>query len=342
MGEWPPVGGHGGTKSSNAHAREGNRGKGSDVTTMLVATSGGHLTQLHLLRRRIAVRDDVLWVTDATAQSESLLAGERVVALPNRPPRAYVGVVRDYLSLCGVFRRERISHVYSTGAQMALSAMLAAKTFGVPFSYIESGTRVRELSATGRVLARVPGVERYVQYPFAANDRWRFALSVFEGFRVVPSEPPAHPPWVVVTVGGNAHYGFERLVRHVHSVLPSEWEVLWQVGPTDVSGLGIETVRSLPARRLRDEIRRADLVISHAGTGSILTALELGLRPLVVPRRAAAGEHVDGHQNDLAAFVSGEGLALVREADEITLDDLRDCLRWRVVASTDADPVALD
>jgi UDP-N-acetylglucosamine transferase subunit ALG13 len=312
------------------------------MTAMLVATSGGHLTQLNLLRPRIVPRDDVIWVTDATAQSTSMLAGQRVVELPNRAPRAYLGILGDYARLCGVFRRERIDHVYSTGAQMALSAMLAAKTFRVPFSYIESGTRVRELSATGRLLARVPGIARYVQYPFAADARWRYALSVFEGFRVEPAEPRPGAPRVVVTVGGNAHYGFERLVRSLHAVIPADWSVLWQVGPSDVSDLGIETVASLPNDELRREIAGADLVISHAGTGSILTALQLGKRPIVVPRRAAHGEHVDGHQNDLAAFVASEGLALVREADEITLDDLEDSRRWRVSLVGRPDPVVLD
>jgi UDP-N-acetylglucosamine transferase subunit ALG13 len=312
------------------------------MTAMLVATSGGHLTQLNLLRSRIVPGGDVLWVTDATAQSTSMLAGQRVVDLPNRPPRAYLGILRDYVRLCGVFRRERIDHVYSTGAQMALSAMLAAKTFRVPFSYIESGTRVRELSATGRVLARVPGIARYVQYPFAADNRWRYALSVFDGFRVVPAEPGSGPVRVVVTVGGNAHYGFERLVRSLHALIPAEWSVRWQVGPSDVSDLGIETVTSLPNEELRREIAAADLVISHAGTGSILTALQLGKRPIVVPRRAAHGEHVDGHQNDLATFVAGEGLALVREADEITLADLEDSRRWRVELIGDPEPVTLD
>lgn len=314
---------------------------GDFVTTMLVATSGGHLTQLNLLRPRIVPRDDVLWVTDATAQSESMLAGQRVVELPNRAPRAYLGILRDYVRLCGVFRREPIDHVYSTGAQMALSAMLAAKTFRVPFSYIESGTRVRELSATGRVLERVPGIHRYVQYPFAADARWRYALSVFEGFQVVSADPRAGTPRVVVTVGGNAHYGFERLVRNLHAVIPSDWSVLWQVGPSDVSDLGLDAVVSLPNERLRAEIAAADLVISHAGTGSILTALQLGKRPIVVPRRAAHGEHVDGHQDDLAAYVASEGLAVVREADEITLADLRESLHWRVTSVGDPEPVQL-
>ena len=308
---------------------------------MLVATSGGHLTQLHLLRPRIAPGSDVVWVTDRTAQSSSLLAGELVVSLPNRAPRAYLGILRDFVTLRRVLRENEIEHVYSTGAQMALSAMLAAKLSRVPFSYIESGTRVRELSATGRVMDRVPGIARYVQYPFAANARWRFAISVFEGFEVVPVEPPDRVPRVVVSVGGNAHYGFERLIRHLHAVLPREWSVLWQVGPSDVSDLGIATVVSLPAAELREEIAKADIVISHAGTGSILTALSLGKRPVVVPRRAAHGEHVDGHQDDLADYVAGAGLATVLEADAVTLEDLDESRRWRVLTANDLERVAL-
>ncbi|MBF0672926.1 MAG: glycosyltransferase [Salinibacterium sp.] len=310
---------------------------------MLVATSGGHLTQLHSLRSRIAGTENVLWVTDVTAQSRSLLRGERVFGLPNRPPRAYLGVVRDAVSLAKRMRRERITHVYSTGAQMALSALLAAKLHRIPFSYIESGTRVRELSATGRVIDRIPGVQRYVQYPFATNDRWRFALSVFDGLSVeeVPLPPEGHTPRVVVSVGGNAHYGFERLIRRLHAIIPPTWSVLWQVGPTDVSGLDIDAVPSLPAAELAREIERADIVVSHAGTGSILSVLRAGKRPIVVPRRAAHGEHVDGHQDDLADYVDARGFALVREADELTLDDLIENQRWVVRPAGQAAPVAV-
>ena len=74
---------------------------------------------------------------------------------------------------------------------------------------------------------------------------------------------------------------------------------------------------------------------------SILTALSLGKRPIVVPRRAAHGEHVDGHQDDLAAYVDRAGLALVREADEITIEDLEENRRWAVKRAADLAPVAL-
>jgi UDP-N-acetylglucosamine transferase subunit ALG13 len=49
-----------------------------------------------------------------------------------------------------------------------------------------------------------------------------------------------------------------------------------------------------------DTMRRADSVICHAGVGTIITALKTGHTPVVVPRQARYGEHVDDHQLDIA------------------------------------------
>ena len=43
---------------------------------------------------------------------------------------------------------------------------------------------------------------------------------------------------------------------------------------------------------------------------------------MLVPRRAAYGEHVDDHQTGIARELGGRGLAVVRQADEISEDDL--------------------
>ncbi len=85
-------------------------------------------------------------------------------------------------------------------------------------------------------------------------------------------------------------------------------------------------------------------MISHAGTGSILTALQLGKRPIVVPRRAAHGEHVDGHQDDLAALrrerrVSRSSAKPTRSPSPTSARALR---RWRVISVGDPQPVRLD
>jgi UDP-N-acetylglucosamine--N-acetylmuramyl-(pentapeptide) pyrophosphoryl-undecaprenol N-acetylglucosamine transferase len=310
------------------------------MTTMLVAISGGHLAQLHLLAPRITAGDDVVWMTDDTAQSRSLLAGERVYHVPTRPPRDTIGVLRDTRVAQRAFAEHRIDRVVSSGAQIALSALIPALLRRVPFSYVESATRVTGLSTTGKLVDRIPTVHRYVQYPNRVSDRWAYALSVFDGFQVEPVEE-APIARAVVTVGGNGDFGFRRLVESAMRALPDGARVLWQTGSTDASGLPIDAVPAVSSATLSAELAAADVVIGHAGTGTALAALSAGKVPVLAPRSVEHGEHVDSHQEDLAVFLSERGLAVVRAADEITYDDLREASRWRVIRRDDLEPVTI-
>jgi UDP-N-acetylglucosamine--N-acetylmuramyl-(pentapeptide) pyrophosphoryl-undecaprenol N-acetylglucosamine transferase len=310
------------------------------MTTMLVAISGGHLAQLHMLAPRIAGGDDIVWMTDDTAQSRSLLTGERVYHVPTRPPRDHLGVLRDTRIAVRAFAEHPILRVVSSGAQVALSALIPALLRHIPFSYVESATRVTDLSMTGKVIERIPTVRRYVQYPSRVTGRWGYALSVFDGFRVEPAEEPPIRR-AVVTVGGNGDFGFRRLVESAVRALPVDAHVLWQTGSTDVSGLDIDAVPSVSSATLAAELAAADVVIGHAGTGTALAALSAGKVPVLAPRSIAHGEHIDAHQDDLAAFLAERGLAVVRQADAITSDDLREASRWRVTRRDDLDPVSI-
>jgi UDP-N-acetylglucosamine--N-acetylmuramyl-(pentapeptide) pyrophosphoryl-undecaprenol N-acetylglucosamine transferase len=310
------------------------------MTTMLVAISGGHLAQLHMLAPRIAGGDDIVWMTDDTAQSRSLLTGERVYHVPTRPPRDHLGVLRDTRIAVRAFAEHPILRVVSSGAQVALSALIPALLRHIPFSYVESATRVTDLSMTGKVIERIPTVRRYVQYPSRVTGRWGYALSVFDGFRVEPAEETPIRR-AVVTVGGNGDFGFRRLVLSAVRALPVDAHVLWQTGSTDVSGLDIHAVPSVSSATLAAELAAADVVIGHAGTGTALAALSAGKVPVLAPRSIAHGEHIDAHQDDLAAFLAERGLAIVRQADAITSDDLREASRWRVTRRDDLDPVSI-
>ncbi|MCC4908097.1 glycosyltransferase [Microbacterium sp. cx-59] len=217
-----------------------------------------------------------------------------------------------------------MTRVVSTGSQIALSAYIAAKQQRVPIAYVESATRVTELSTTGKLLDRLPGVARYVQHRSAApSPKWAYALSVFDGFEVDAVAPPAEIRRVVVTLGGNGEYGFTRLVERVRDILPGNAEVLWQLGSTPTIDLPGRVVASMPSHELIEALSAADAVVGHSGTGTVITALSAGKLPVLSPRLVDKGEHVDGHQEDLARSLADRGLAVVRAADEITLDDLK-------------------
>jgi UDP-N-acetylglucosamine transferase subunit ALG13 len=53
------------------------------------------------------------------------------------------------------------------------------------------------------------------------------------------------------------------------------------------------------------------------------------------------GEHIDNHQADTAAELERRGLAVVRSAERLTMDDLRLAQRIRVEAIASLPPIPL-
>jgi UDP-N-acetylglucosamine transferase subunit ALG13 len=151
---------------------------------------------------------------------------------------------------------------------------------------------------------------------------------VFDEFAPEPILDPKPIQRVVVTLG-TITFGFRRLVERLITVLPSGCEVLWQVGETDVCALGINARDVVPSGELRDAMRRADVVIAHAGIGSALAAMEAGRCPVLVPRERDRGEHIDDHQQQIAATLDHLGLAIHRSAEAIDLADLVEASKRR-------------
>ena len=109
---------------------------------------------------------------------------------------------------------------------------------------------------------------------------------------------------IFVTVGTH-HDPFGRLIDALAG-LPAD-ELVVQHGHSPAPARAREAVAFLPFEELVERIRAADVVITHAGVGSILLALREGRTPLVVPRRRAHGEHVDDHQVEFTAALADAG-----------------------------------
>lgn len=293
------------------------------MSVLLIAGSGGHLTQLKILADRIPAAESRIWITDRTPQSESLLENERVVFVPHQAPRSVLGLIRNAWLILRIMDSS-ITGVYSTGAGIALSGLLAAYVKNRKFTYIESATRVTSLSLTGKVINWLPKVSRFVQHERLAGGRWLHSGSVFEGFSRVETveNMDTSSLRVFVTVGANQHAGFERMIRELYELIPAHWSSYWQYGPTDVRGLKIDGSKTLSAKDMMRQLELADVIVSHAGTGSILSSLMAGKIPIVVPRAANEGEHVDEHQVDLANFAAANDLAIVRQVGELSTADL--------------------
>ena len=306
-----------------------------DAVPAFVATTGGHLVQLsHLVRVLEPERHERgVWITHRSPQSESMLAGRRVHWVPFVHARRLDQVALGTPRLLGLLRREGVDVVYSTGAAVSLAALPLAPLVGVRPVFVESLARADGPSAAGRVHERLPWVRRYTQYPANAGPRWRHEFSLLDSFALGDPAPETVPRRVVVSLGTARPWGFERLVRRLLQILPEGCDVLWQTGATDVSHLDLpgRVVESMSDQQFQQEIARADVVVSHAGVGTFIRCLEAGTTPVLVPRRAVHDEHVDDHQLQIAGVAADRGLAVVREADELTAADLARAASLRVV-----------
>jgi UDP-N-acetylglucosamine--N-acetylmuramyl-(pentapeptide) pyrophosphoryl-undecaprenol N-acetylglucosamine transferase len=303
------------------------------LTTLLVASTGGHLKQLHRLHRRlVGVDGPFRWATFDTPQSNSLLDGEPVDFVHFVGGRDPGNVLRNVPLAARILRENQIDTIVSTGSAMALPFFALGRAHGLRCHYVESAARSDGPSKTARMISQIPGVYLYTQYPAWADRKWHYRGSVFDSFAAASREAEGPPRLrkVVVSLGTFKDYGFERLVRRLLAILPPDADVLWQTGDTDVSALGIVGHHAIPDRELTQAIREADVLVAHAGVGTALAALEVGKCPVLVPRRVVHGEHVDDHQTQIATELGNRGLAISTEADELTLDHLLAASQTRV------------
>ncbi len=127
---------------------------------------------------------------------------------------------------------------------------------------------------------------------------------------------------IFVTVG--TQLPFDRLIKAVDSWAADNpgVEVLAQIGNGGYQPMHMVWSGFLDPEMFRERVRSARLVVSHAGTGNLLLALEACKPIVMMPRRAALNEHRNDHQLATAKWL--KGLPGVTIADDV--DDLRQAL----------------
>ena len=303
---------------------------------LLVASTGGHLEELHLWARRWdLLGGSATWVTFDNEQSRTLLARERVHFVPYVAPRDVRGTIATTRSLTTLIDRYDPQTLVSTGSAVGVSMALAGRAARRRTVYIESLARVDGISTTGRIVSRIPAVERYVQNEQLQHRNYQYRGSILDSYERGPARETSRSlRRVLVTVGTIRPYGFDRAIRRLDQLLKG-FDVTWQIGETKFQPEHGRISRLLERDRLLDEVHLADVVIAHAGVGSILVALADGKVPIVLPRLARYGEHVDDHQLDIARLLDDRRLVHLSSPETLTLDDLALVSRQSIIIHPD-------
>ena len=90
-------------------------------------------------------------------------------------------------------------------------------------------------------------------------------------------------------------------------------EIIVQAGSTKYESKNMKIIDYMSVRKFEECIDRADLIICHAGVGTILTALKKGKKIIAAARLKQYGEHVNDHQLQILDNFTAEGYILALE-----------------------------
>ncbi len=110
---------------------------------------------------------------------------------------------------------------------------------------------------------------------------------------------------IFVTVGTHEQQ-FNRLVKYIDELKSSgkiEEDVIIQTGYSTYEPQSCSWSDFFTYRQMEEHVNNARIVITHGGPSSFIAPLRIGKVPIVVPRQAEFGEHVNNHQLEFCEAV---------------------------------------
>ena len=124
---------------------------------------------------------------------------------------------------------------------------------------------------------------------------------------------------ILVTLGTQKQ-PFTRLLEQIERSKIEE-EIIVQAGHTRFESEKMQIFDFIDYGEMEKLIEKADLIITHGGTGSIVGALKKRKKVIACARLKKYGEHVDDHQKQIVNTFSEVGYILRLEENE-NLDHL--------------------
>ena len=110
---------------------------------------------------------------------------------------------------------------------------------------------------------------------------------------------------------GSQKFQFNRLLKEIDFLIDKKLvkdEVFAQIGYSDYIPRNYNFCRFMDRDEFAEMEKKANIVITHGGTGAIIGSIKKGKKVIAVPRLAKYGEHVDNHQVQLIGEFTKQNL----------------------------------
>ena len=126
---------------------------------------------------------------------------------------------------------------------------------------------------------------------------------------------------MILVMLGTQNNDFHRLLDEIEKNIENgniNEEVIVQAGFTKYKSDKMKIFDLTPKENLEYLIKKADLIITHAGLGSIEMSLMQNKKVIAVPRLKKFKEHVNDHQKDIESEFTKKGWIMgINQVDEL-------------------------
>lgn len=115
---------------------------------------------------------------------------------------------------------------------------------------------------------------------------------------------------IFVTLGSQK-FQFNRLLKKLDNLVKNskiKEEIFAQIGYSDYKPQNYKYKDFVDRDHFKDIMSKSDIVITHGGTGAIITAVKQEKKVIAMPRLAKYGEHVDDHQIQIVKEFEDSGI----------------------------------
>ncbi len=133
---------------------------------------------------------------------------------------------------------------------------------------------------------------------------------------------------IVVSVGAS-EYSFDRLIKILDEIcdegIINGDEVVAQIGTSKYIPRNFKSFPLIGRDEFQEYIDKADIIITHAGTGCVVPPLKLGKKIIIFPRLAEYNEHLDNHQLELSNIFEKSGYVLCAKNKKELIECIYKC-----------------
>ncbi|MDC9514548.1 glycosyltransferase [Pseudoalteromonas sp. CST5] len=304
---------------------------------LVIASAGGHLTQAMCATSQC---DEIVLVSNKVNIKKDNIS--KIYKIIDTQKNIFIHIFNVFFALY-VLLKERPAAVFSTGGPIALPFALVCKVSSLKFIYLDTLSRVVELSNTGKLIKKYHLYDEfYSQWKnVASKSNTKYIGKCFDilsenNYKPV-TEAVEGRPIILVTVG-TSQYDFDRLFEMLYKQpLYNNDQVRWviQAGHNKLkhSPAKGKVVDMITRSEMEQLVKSASLVISHCGIGSINQMLAYQKKVLFVPRVSKFNEFSDDHQLQIANEISNKIFTVLMPEQDMPTIKLNELLDRKIVTS---------